>query len=199
MSVGRTQIQESSRMFFRISAGVALLVFALLSNTARAWVVDVEAPVITVTGSAGGGGYVGDRPGAGPAGPAGSPIDNGGRDADGVVPVVDTTPRRKEPGCQREASILAKTIAEAIAAGPSEAKQPGREIMAGTKWGNPAYSDQAWTKRQYNLIRREVEGGVTRRYQVTVHYMFNKKTGQVDDFKLVNKIEDGCQGTVVSA
>lgn len=71
--------------------------------------------------------------------------------------------------------------------------------MEGTKWGNPAYAAEGWKKYQDYHIVHDISGGVMRRYTVNVHYMYNKLTGQLDDFKLVNKLEDGCVGKAASA
>jgi hypothetical protein len=157
-----------------------------------------ELPPVVITGTRDNAGYLWDRPGSGGGRDGGNPYDSGDR-GDGGTEVVDTTPRRKEPGCKIEAGALQKTISEARQAAMSRTVPPGKEIMAGTQWANPAYAAKGWSKWQDYKIIHDISDGVMRRYTVNVHYMYNNLTGQLDDFKLVNKLEDGCVGKVQSA
>src|ERR1700754_5163732 len=106
-----------------------------------------------------------------------------------VIDVVDPTPRRTTAECDREAKTMTVVLAEASAAALSSGVQPGKEIMQGTAWGDPKYSGGGWTKRQVVTIYHEAKStGPIREFKVTIHYMHNIVSNQLDDFKFVNTV-----------
>ena len=116
-----------------------------------------------------------------------------------VIDVVDPTPRRTTAACDREAKAMKAIMAQAVA-GASSGEQPGKEIMRGTVWGDPKYSEPGWAKLQaVSVLHEASSSGPIREFKVTIHYMYNTANGKLDDFKFVNPVSQACgDGKIVS-
>lgn len=172
---------------------VSIVTFALILSSAQAAVpiyrigADETLPDITVIGSRP---WVGDT--LGTYTPASSFAFQTMPNADSVD-VVDTMPRRSEPGCPREAEVMSKTTEQIAAAVVSGASPPGREIMPGTQWGDPRYSAPGWIKMQVTEYIHETRPpSPTLKWTVSLHYMYNVITRDSGDMKLVNSLAKGC-------
>ena len=92
------------------------------------------------------------------------------RGADNLLPgLLDTAP--KPLGRGSTGRTVPRTIKEQMAMTSVRNAPRGKPIPMG------ALTDQRWLAREGWVNLQQVEGGVT------IHYVWNKRTGAVDDFK----------------
>jgi hypothetical protein len=101
----------------------------------------------------------------------------------------------RNPECAREAAVIDNMLLKIHSAGAPQ----GQQIMG--PMNDPRYNDGNWYKYQYAEIDRvhRTVSPETKRYVVTVHYLYNIKTGATAQVKLKNTHHSGCVGTWVKA
>ena len=109
------------------------------------------------------------------------------------------------PRCPNEANaktVFDRALASYLSAPlATRGDPPGKHILPGQVFGDPAFSDPGWVKYDYNVINRERIGqspNITR-YSVHIHYMYNTQTGAVAQVRFKSTMQHACQGVPQSA
>lgn len=75
---------------------------------------------------------------------------------------------------------------------------PGRVIKFGP-FDDPAFPGPGWNKYDYASILRDTVGGITTRYSIHIHYMYNTNTGTLAQVRFKSSFQAACTGTTSQA
>jgi hypothetical protein len=94
----------------------------------------------------------------------------------------------------REAAFVDNTLLDIH----GERRPVGTKIIDATLINDPRFSDGDWDKFSHTEISRSRSGGsiYITRFELNIHYMYNRQTGATAQVKITNTYESGCVGVV---